>query len=113
MNRRLFLGAASAIVGALTLGSKPNDEVREVMFSPPGEPPAIHWTKGHMDSERVALLFSGASEVKPFPVGQVRYGWGTRKLSHIIMYLSDTPQEGFEPITYWIPADYAGAEVTT
>lgn len=52
-------------------------------------------------------MFSGfVTGTKPFDPSQVKYGWGTYKLSGISMDISDTPQPNFEPLTYWIPSDY-------
>ena len=103
MNRRRFFGAIGALGALLTVRSK--SETRFVAFSAPSEPPAICWTEGHVP-ERFAWLWSGDWGVERIPPEQIRLGYATRKLSLTGMYISDVPQEGFEPITYWIRADH-------
>lgn len=80
------------------------------MFNSPNEVPAIYWTNGHMPVERFVWMHE-LSDIM-VPLKQVRYGWASRKLSGVSLYISDTQQENFEPITYWIPADWKGQEVT-
>lgn len=81
------------------------DVVRFVEFSAPGEPPTIYWTPGH-GSDNVAALFSLSV---PVEMNDLRRGWGSRKLSFLGIYLSDSPQPNFEPLTYWIRADNMAA----
>lgn len=95
------MDAASAASAALVLGRKP--EVRRVEFSSPGEPPAIYWVTGH----RVELFMAFNEDLSlSIHASEVKQGWASRKLSLGGMYLSDSPLENFEPITYWIPADH-------
>jgi hypothetical protein len=104
--RRLFtvLGLASLVP---MLGH--NDAtVREVVFAPPKEPPTIYWRTGHVTAEEFMALHSEVdTAAQPSHLSHIKYGWATRKLSWLTMYLSDTQLENFEPITYYIPGDYA------
>lgn len=105
MNRRNFLGALGAVAGVAALGQTPT--IREIMFNPPSESPAIYWANGHMDVEHFASGYKLAG--LSIPSEQVKHGYATRKLSFIVLYISDLPQENFEPITYWIPGDHEEA----
>lgn len=112
MRRRGFFGAMGVLGAALTLGTgKRKPKIRFVEFASPRESPAIYWLEGH-EFERFAWLWSGAWGTLSIPQEQIRLGYATRKLSLSGMYFSDTPQEGFEPITYWIRADHFEQEVT-
>lgn len=105
MKRRGFFGAFGAICAALLIGRKPL--IREIEFSAPRQPPVIHWMSGHVDTQMfVSLLAETGLRIDP---SQVARGWGSRKMQFISMYLSDSPLENFEPITYWIPADHLEA----
>lgn len=82
--------------------------IRQVMFSPPRTTPAIYWMHGHVS---VAEFLTLHSQLDNLPIelraAQIKHGYASKKLSNISLYISDTPLENFEPITYWIPGDYA------
>lgn len=83
-------------------------EVRRVLFSPPRETPTIYWMLGHVRVDEFMALHSLVDNApQPESASQIKHGWGSRKLSGISIYLSDTPLANFEPITYWIPTDAA------
>ncbi|MGP1666842.1 MAG: hypothetical protein ACTS5I_13205 [Rhodanobacter sp.] len=113
MNRRGFFGALSALGAALTLGmTKRESEIRYVEFNPPSaKTRAIYWMDGHVASKRFMALGTVVNEFGELVASQVKYGYGTFKLDRIGVYLSDTPQPNFEPITYWIPTDHFEQEV--
>lgn len=112
MNRRNFFGAIGAASTALVFGREA--EIRYVMFnSPSAKICAIYWMRGHVATERFVSLYSEIEEIATLiQPSAIKQGWATRKLSGIGIYLSDRPLENFEPITYWIPADYNDQEVT-
>lgn len=107
MNRRNFFGAIGAASTSLMLGREA--EVRYVMFNPPSAKIcAIYSMRGHVRVDEFMALYSTIDNAPhPTSASQIKHGWGSRKLSGIGIYLSDTPLANFEPITYWIPADNA------
>lgn len=111
MNRRNFLKGAGVASLGLALPEQ-KVKIREVVFNPPSEPPAIYFMDGHVSVEKFVALINVAEDRRaPMEPATIRYGWGTFKLSRIRLLLSDTPQPNFEPITYWIPADHGIGDI--
>lgn len=104
MNRRNLFGAFGALIGVAAL--RPTPRVRQVMFNPPKQAPAIFWMNGHVTGWRMDAFCNGFGTHPDIDPSQVKHGYGTRKLSLNSMYLSDVPLPNYEPITYWIPADW-------
>lgn len=79
--------------------------IRQVMFNPPNEPPAIYWMAGHVETEKFMLMMGHIDNVRGIDEADIVGGYGTRKLSGISLYLSDEPLPNYEPITYLIPTE--------
>lgn len=110
MNRRDFLQVSAAatiggIVGSEIEAAKP--EVRCVMFNPLSEKIcAIYWMSGHRPiDEFVAMYREHVPACAAMQPEQVKHGWASQKMNLGGVYVSDSPQPNFEPITYWISAD--------
>lgn len=106
MKRRNFFGAVGA--ASLAWVVKPKAEIRHVEFSPPKHPPTIYWMVGHRPVEKFMLMHSDIQDQRgPMESTQIKHGYASQKLDLGGMYLSGSPLENFEPITYWIPGDHA------
>ncbi len=107
MNRRNFFGVMAAVSAVLVV--KPKPTIKQIDFAPPKESPAILWSTEHVDKMRFAEIFSQAGEtINP---SDVKHGWSSRKLSGSSMYLSDSQEANFLPITYWIRPGHELKEV--
>lgn len=79
--------------------------IRQVMFNPPSESPAIYWMAGHVTNEKFMSMMGVIKDAREIDEADIVRGYGTRKLDFIVLYLSDEPLPNYEPITYLIPVE--------